>query len=130
MPAPGTSVSLFGAGGVFDALGREAGIVRSEGLVPGLRYSMRRNGELVWTLSVRSIVRKRRALELANGDSWTFNTPFFWWQWHLTGTAPRPEAAGRHRSDDGALGHVVAPGKDTFDVLAAVAFLHRQWWHW
>ena len=33
------------------------------------------------------IVRKCHALELANGDSWTFNTPFFWWHWSLTGAA-------------------------------------------
>jgi hypothetical protein len=71
---------------VLDAGGREEGIFRSEGLVPGVRYAMRRNGEPVWTLSVRSIVRKRHALQLANGDSWTFDTPFFWWQ-NLTGTA-------------------------------------------
>lgn len=71
---------------VLDADRREQGIIRSEGPVPGVRYAMRRNGELVWRISVRSIVRNRHTLELAHGDSWTFDTPFFWWQ-NLTGTA-------------------------------------------
>jgi hypothetical protein len=82
----------------------------------------------VWELSVRSVVRKHHALEMAGGDSWWFDTPFFWWQ-HPKGTvlgAPR------------LLGRVVwpmmgiwimgiEPGRDTFELLAAVAFLHRQW---
>lgn len=114
---------------VLDARGREEGIIRSDGLVPGARYAMRLDGQIVWMLSVRSIVRRRHALVLANGESWTFDTPFFWWQ-HLTGTtlgAPR------------LLGHVssvmwiwlmhIEPGMDTSDLLAAVAFLHRQWFH-
>ena len=42
--------------GVLDADGREQGIIRSEGLVPGVRYAMRRNGELVWRLSVRLVL--------------------------------------------------------------------------
>ena len=41
---------------VLDADGREQGIIRSEGIVPCVRFAMRRNGELVWMLSVRSIV--------------------------------------------------------------------------
>jgi predicted nucleic acid-binding protein len=49
---------------VLDAGGRAEGIIRSEGLVPGVRYAMHRNGETVWMLSVRSIVRQRHALEL------------------------------------------------------------------
>jgi hypothetical protein len=116
---------------VLDAGGRENGIIRSEGLVPGMSYAMRRNGEPVWRLSVRSIVRKRHALVLANGDSWTFETPFFWWQ-NLTGTTSGAPSV---------LGGLVLPttrvwamwsepGRDTFDILAAVAFMHRQWWHW
>ncbi len=115
---------------VLDAGGREQGFIRSEGLLPCLRYAMRRDGELVWMLSGRSIVRKRHVLVLANGDSWTFHTPFFWWQ-NLSGTT------------SGALGLFggngptkrywlvwIEPGKDSFDLLAAVAFLHRQYWHW
>ena len=33
---------------VLDARGHEQGIIRSEGLVPGVRFAMRRNSELVW----------------------------------------------------------------------------------
>lgn len=115
---------------VLDASGREVGIVEPEGFLPRTRYAMRQGRELVWMLSVRSVMRNRHALELADGDSWGFETPFFWWQ-HLTGTA-----FGARRL----LGFVgptkrywlmqIEAGRDTFNVLTAVAFMHRQWWHW
>ena len=91
---------------------------------------MHRNGELVWMLSVRSVVRKRHRLELPNGDSWTFDTPFFWWQ-NLTGTT---SGALRLLGGNGPTMRIwliwIEPGRDTFDLLAAIAFLHRQYWHW
>ena len=116
---------------VLDADGHEQGIIRSLGLVPCVRYVMCRNGELVWKLSVRSIVRKRHVLELANGDSWTFDTPFFWWQ-NLTGTAlSAPRLFGGLVVPTKRVWAMwIEPGRDTFDLLAAVAFLHRQYWHW
>jgi hypothetical protein len=92
---------------------------------------MRQNGELVWVFSVRSIVRNRHALELANGDSWTFDTPFFWWQ-NLTGTAfgaPRL-LGGLFVPTKRVWAMWIDPGRDTFDLLAAVAFMHRQYWRW
>ncbi len=114
---------------VLDAGGREEGLIRPEGLVPGMRYAMRRNGEPVWILSVRSIVRKRHALELAHGDSWTFDTPFFWWQ-HLTGTAfGAPRLLGGVGPAIWIWVMFIEPGRDTLDLLSAVAFLHRQWFH-
>ncbi len=116
---------------VLDPCGREQGMIGAEGLLPGMRYAMRRNGELVWMLSVRSIVRNRHSLVLANGDSWTFDTPFFWWQ-NLTGAAsgaPRL-LGGLVVSTKTVWVMYIEPGRDTSDLLAAVAFLHRQYWHW
>jgi hypothetical protein len=114
---------------VLDADGREEGTIRSEGLVPGVKYSMRRSGEPVWTMSVRSIVRKRHALELTNGDSWTFDTPFFWWQ-QLTGTTLGvPKLVGCVGPGVFIWHMWIEPGRDTLDLLAAVAFMHRQWIH-
>jgi hypothetical protein len=114
---------------VLDAEGREQGLIRPEGLVPGVRYTMRRDGELVWTLSVRSIVRKHHALELAHGDSWTIDTPFFWWQ-HLTGTAQGvPRLIGSQVTVWWIWAMWIEPGRDAFELLAAIAFLHRQWSH-
>lgn len=116
---------------VLDAGGRERGIIRSEGLVPGVRYAMRRNGEIVWILTVRSIVRKHHALEMADGESWTFYTPFFWWHHYLVGTvsgAPRL-FGGFDLPTTTVWSLYIEPGRDTFDLLAAVAFLHRQYWH-
>jgi hypothetical protein len=113
---------------VLDAGGHDVGIIRSTRFVPGIQYTMINNNVNVWTLSVRSVVRKRHVLELANGDLWTFDTPFFWWQ-HLTGTAFGTERLL------GCVGPTmrywlmqIESGWDTFDLLAAVAFMHRQWW--
>jgi hypothetical protein len=113
---------------VLDHEGCNEGVIRSEGLVRGIRYVMRRDQNPVWILSVRSLVRKRHRLRLADGETWTFDTPFYWWQ-HLTGSlADAP----------GLIGHVgpskriwlfgIEPGRETRDVLAAVAVMHRNWW--
>jgi hypothetical protein len=115
---------------VLDADKREQGIVRSEGIVPGVKYVMRRNGDPVWVLSVRSIVRKRHTLEPVAGEMWTFHTPFFWWQ-HLSGTVGgAPKLLGRVVSTKRLWFMWVEPGRDTRDLLAAVAFMHRKWWRW
>jgi hypothetical protein len=115
---------------VLGADGREEGVIRPEGLTPGARYAMRRNGGLVWTLSVRSIVRSRHVLKLADGDSWTFHTPFFWWR-HLTGAARgAPRLVGAVGPVSWVWQMWIEPGRDTIDLLAAVAFMHRQWFHW
>jgi hypothetical protein len=112
---------------ILDAGGREEGIIDSGGMVPGVRYVMRRNGQLVWTLSVRSLVRKRHVLELAHGDTWTFDTPFFWWQ-HLTGSALGvPRLLGGLGTGGWIWIMAIERGRDTIELLAAVAFMHRQW---
>jgi hypothetical protein len=114
---------------VLDAGGREEGTIDRDGLVPGVRYAMRRDGRLVWMLSVRSLVRRRHALELAHGDPWTFDTPFFWWQ-HLTGTAlGDPKLLGGLGQGGWIWTMAIEPGRDTIELLAAVAFMHRQWSH-
>ena len=115
---------------VLDAGGCEEGVIRPEGLVPGVRYAMRRNCELVWMLSVRSIVRNRHALKLANGDSWAFDTPFFW-RYALMGTALGvPRLVGTVGPALCVWQMWIEPGRVTIDLLSAVAFMHRQWFHW
>jgi len=113
---------------VFDADRQDRGIIRSEGLRPLGRYVMRLNTEVVWVLSVRSIVRKRHTLWPAVGDRWTFDTPFFWWQ-YVAGTVDgRPSLAGKIGPATMFWGWGVEPDRVSFDVLAAVAFLHWKWW--
>ena len=116
---------------VLDADGRDEGIIRAEGLVPGVRYAMRRNSELVWTLSVRSIVR--RAPRSATGE-WRFVDVRHaillvaeldrhrFWRPRLKGGLVVPTKR--------VWAMYIEPGRDSFDLLAAIAFLHRQWWHW
>ena len=72
---------------VFDAASREVGIVRSEGVIRGVRFVMRRSGGVVWSSSVRSIVRKDHRVNIAGREDWTFDTPFFWWHHYFIGTA-------------------------------------------
>src|SRR5436190_22278459 len=50
---------------VVDAEGRDRGTIRSEGILRGLRFVMRREGAVVWVMRVRSIVRKRHRLASA-----------------------------------------------------------------
>jgi hypothetical protein len=91
---------------------------------------MRRDGVPAWTLTTRSIVRKRHALESTTGEAWTFDTPFYWWQ-HLTGTSGGvPRLLGQVGPTKRLWFMWVEPGRDTQDILAAVAFLHRTWWRW
>ena len=115
---------------VLDHRGCSDGVIRSEGLVRGVRYVMRRNDEPVWSLSVRSVVRKRHELRLTSGEVWMFDTPFCWWR-GLTGAvrgAPRMIGRVGPRKKFWLFG--VEAGCDTDDVLAAVAVLHRNWWRW
>jgi hypothetical protein len=121
---------LFRRVRVLDADKREQGIIRSEGIVPGVKYVMRRNGDPVWVLSVRSIVRKRHTLEPVAGEMWIFHTPFFWWQ-HLSGiVGGAPKLLGRVGSRKRFWLMWIEPGRDTRDLLAGVAFMHRKWWRW
>jgi hypothetical protein len=95
-----------------------------------MRFVLRREGSVVWVLTVRSIVRKRHRLKAAGGMVWTFDTPFFWWQ-HLTGTVNGyPGLVGGIGPATQLWGWAVEPGRDTFDLLVAVAFLHWKWWRW
>jgi hypothetical protein len=131
---PGTPVlylePLFRRVRVLDADRLEQGIIRSEGIVPGVKYVMRRNGDPVWVLSVRSIVRKCHTLEPVAGEMWTFLTPFFWWQ-PLSGTVGGIQRLFGHVGPGKRLWFMwIEPGRDTRDLLAAVAFMHRTWWRW
>ena len=119
---------------VLDGDRKNRGTIRSEGLRPGFRalgrYVMRLDAEVVWVLTVRSVVRKRHALWSAAGDQWTFHTPFFWWQ-QLTGSVSgTPSLVGRVGPTKRLWFMMIEPGRDRRELLAAVAFMHRTWWRW
>ena len=115
---------------VLDHQGNTEGVIRSEGLVRGIRYVMWRDENRVWSLSVRSVVRKRHNLRLTDGETWTFDTPFYWWQ-QLTGSlASAPTLIGHVGPSKRLWLFEVEPGRETHDLLAAVALLHRNWWRW
>jgi hypothetical protein len=113
---------------VINAKGATEGIISAEGPIPGIRYVMRRSETIVWTLAVRSLLLKRHSLEQTLGDAWTFDTPFFWWQ-HLTGRVGAAPALVGHVGPRKRFWLVgIEPARDTNDLRAAVALMHRNWW--
>jgi hypothetical protein len=97
--------------------------------LPGLKSAMIRGDRVVWMLSVRSLVRKRLRLVVPDGDTWVFDTPFFWRQ-GLSGRAGgMPRLLGRVGPRKSVWLMWVEPGRDTLDLLAAVGSMHRSWWH-
>jgi hypothetical protein len=115
---------------VLDGDKNNRGMIRSEGLRALGRYVMRRDAEVVWVLTVRSVVRKRHTLCPVVGDDWTFDTPFFWWQQPAGSVSGSPRLIGRVGPTKRLWFMMIEPGRDTPDVLAAVAFVHRKWWRW
>ena len=115
---------------VLDADKRERGVIRSEGFMPLGRHVMRVGPEVLWVLSVRSVVRKHHTLRPAVGNQWTFDTPFFWWQQLSGSVSGTPKLLGRVGPTKRLWLMMIEAGCDTLDVLAAVAFMHRKWWRW
>jgi len=111
---------------VVDACGTEHGVIRPRG--PGFGYAMRRSGELMWTLSNRSLVLRRHALRFANDGQWDVRTPFYWWLNVVCSEQGVTHALGRVGPVKRLWQLWVRPGDDRVDVLAALAFLHRRWW--
>ena len=110
--------------------GLERGNIRPEGISRGLRFVMRREGTAIWVLTVQSFVRKRHQLQIVEGNNWTFDTPFFWWN-HLTGTLDgHKRLLGRVGPRKNYWGFSVDPDTETLDLLAAIAFMHWNWWCW
>ncbi len=114
---------------VLDGDGGEHGIIDREGPVPWFSYATYRGDSRLWKLSVRSIFRHRYELTPAHGDPWRFATPWFT-RYTVIGSA---RGATRLAGAVGPSLHYgllpIEPGWDAFLVLAAVAFLHRQWFH-
>jgi len=115
---------------VLDTDQKERGTIRSDGLMPLGRHVMCQGTEVLWGLSVRSVVRKRHTLCPVVGDQWTFNTPFFWWQQLSGSVSGTPRLLGTVGPTKRLWFMMIEAGRDTPDVLAAVAFMHRKWWRW
>ena len=113
---------------VRDVNGHERGMIRSDAIFPRLKYVMQRDGDEVWTLQARSLVLKRHALSHGS-DKWIFDTPFFWWQTLAGACDGAQRLAGSLLAPTKRIWFLwIEPGRDTHDLLAAVAFMHRNWW--
>lgn len=115
---------------VLDSDRKERGVIRSEGFMPLGRHVMRAGSEVLWVLSVRSVVRAHHTLRPAAGDQWMFDTPFFWWQQLSGSVSGTPKLFGRVGPTKRLWFMTIEAGYDTPDVLAAVACMHREWWRW
>jgi hypothetical protein len=111
---------------VQNAEGTEIGVIHPRPF--GFGYSMRCAGDLVWTVSNRSLVLRRHALVFGNGRKWDVRTPFYWW----LNISCTENAVARVLGKVGPYKWLwmlwVAPDEDSHDVLSAVAFMHRRWW--
>jgi hypothetical protein len=96
----------------------------------GIRYVMRRDENPVWTLSIRSLVRKRHRLRFTDAGTWTFDTPFYSWQQFSGSLAGAPKLVGHVGPSKQIWLFGVEPNCETNDLLAAVALMHRNWWRW
>jgi hypothetical protein len=75
-------------------------------------------------------VRKRHQLRLDEDETWTFDTPFYLWR-HVTGSvAGVPRLIGYVGPSMRIWLFGFEPGRETHDLLAPVALLHRNWWRW
>jgi hypothetical protein len=91
------------------------------------RFSILQNGEVVGTIGLRSFLRNKYSIVLTDGPTWTFRMPLFRIYFH------------GESSSDSRLWIQVGPGKtqwnllaqagaDDVRLLAALAFIHREWW--
>ena len=111
---------------VLDGDAHERGRIDVE--LPKIRYAIRRDRDRIGTLSARSFVLRRHAVQFASGDRWLFHTPFFLWL----------GIAGVQNGQVRVLGQVgpnktiwllrVDPECDDLDLLTLVALMHRNWW--
>ena|SRR5438093_549380 len=101
--------------------------IRAEGGMLRSRHSLFQNESPIWRLSVRSILRRRHELQFMSGETWSLQTPFF--SVFFGGTAQdESRLLGRVGRSTEEWFFLVEPGKETMELLAAIAFLHCQWY--
>ena len=89
------------------------------------RHSLFQNESPIWRLSVRSILRRRHELQFMSGETWSLQTPFF--SVFFGGTAQdESRLLGRVGRSTEEWFFLVEPGKETMELLTAIAFLHCQ----
>jgi hypothetical protein len=112
---------------VLDAVDHETGLIRTEQGLLFPKYALYQDSTILWTLSVRSVFRNRHTLQLAEDTRWDVRTPFF--STHFEGRAADGSRVlgrvGQHVSE---WLWLVNPDRDSQPLLAAVAFMHRQWY--
>ena len=100
--------------------------IRREARRPFSRHLFTRDGQVGWTLSTSPILRHRHTLVLESGAHWFLRTPFFSTRVSGTSRGGLRLAGQVQRATEW---HFALPhGCDAADFLAALGFLHRQWY--
>ena len=112
---------------LLDAVDHQTGLIRTEQRFLLPKYALYQDSIIVWTLCVRSIFRNRHTLELAKNTTWNVRTPFF--STHFEGDAQDgSRVLGRVGQRVSEWLRLVHPDRDSEPFLAALAFMHRQWY--
>ena len=109
---------------VYDADKRERFRVKRVRRLPMARFVMIENGQPICTISQRSVLLNRYRLDFASGEKWTFHMPLF-------------TVYFKGQSDTGGKVFVrvethntwfmqIDEGQDSPQLLAALAFIHRE----
>jgi len=108
---------------VYDTAGRELLRIRREHRFPS-RFVMLENGQPVCTISQRSILLNKYALQFGDGSRWTFHMPLFSVFFNgASGTGARVWV----RTDSHNVWYVlVDPGHDGLHLVSSLAFIHRE----
>jgi hypothetical protein len=112
---------------VFDRVDHQTGLIRTERRFLLPKYALYQDSTTVWTLSVRSIFSNRHTLEVAKDTTWNVRTPFF--STRLEGDAEDgSRVLGRMGQRVSEVRWLIEPDRDSEPFLAALAFMHRQWY--
>jgi hypothetical protein len=111
---------------VFDPAEREILRVSRDARVPP-RFSLLAGGNAVGTMASRPLMRNRYVVNFAAGETWAFHLKLF------TVFFPGESAGGkklwvRVGPSKKQWSLLIQPGADDPRLVAALAFMHREWW--
>lgn len=111
---------------VIDAAGNTILQIRRDKLFPPL-FSLIADDEVIGTMASRPVMRNRYVVTFATGETWAFHPKLF------TAYFPGESADGKKlwvtvgpSKREWSL--LIQPGADDPRLVAALAFMHREWW--
>ncbi|MEI6862608.1 MAG: hypothetical protein WCL04_10205 [Verrucomicrobiota bacterium] len=100
-------------------------IRRHSRLLPS--FEMIEDGQVIGKITLCSVLRNKYTFELRSGPTWTFRMPLF--TVHFPGESSEGKQiwiiVGPSKKQWNVL---IQPGADSLQLLAFLAFVHREWW--